>query len=106
MSSAAQLRAENEQLHLEGDGPQAGPSTAASVPSGVVGGALPAGPTVAERLVVVPRERRRPMSNGETGLCITESVEEVQACMCTCHLSLVDLAFFIIDHVGCCVRYR
>lgn len=54
----AQLRAENERLLQEGVSPQAGPGVAAPVPPAVVGGAPPAGPTVTERLVVVPHVQR------------------------------------------------
>lgn len=94
-----QLRAENERLRQEGVDPQVGPSGAASVPPAVAGGAPPAGPTVTERLVVVPRDRRCPMFNGKTGIGITEWVEEVRACIRARHLSVADQAFVIFDHL-------
>lgn len=97
--AVAQLRAENERLLLEGVALRAGPSVAVSVPPAVAGGALPAGPTVTERLVVVPRDRRCPMFSGKTGIGITEWVEEVQACIRARHLSVADQAFFIFDHL-------
>lgn len=54
---------------------------------------------VTERLIYVPRDRKCPMFGGRTGLNITEWVEEVQACMRTRHLSPVDKALFIYDHL-------
>lgn len=95
----AQLMAENERLRREGVDHQSGPGGTASVPPAVSGGASSAGPTITERLVVVPRDRRCPMFNGKTGIGITEWVEEVQACIRARHLSVADQAFFIFDHL-------
>lgn len=72
-----------------------------SAPSG---SAVPAPPTgaaaaVPEQLVVIPRDRRCPMFNGRTGISIAEWVEEVRACMHARHLSTVDQAYFVFDHL-------
>lgn len=97
-----QLRADNEQLRQERAVPQdsdtAGPATAAvgnarSNPGAGIGGAA------AERLFVVPRDRKCPMFNGKTGLRVLEWVEEVQACMRARHLAVGDQALFIFDHL-------
>lgn len=65
----------------------------------MAGGALPAGTTVTEQLVVVPRDCTCPMFNGKTGIGVTEWVEEVHACIRARHLSVADQAFSIFDHL-------
>lgn len=56
-------------------------------------------PVTAERLIYVPRDRKCPTFRGRTGLTILEWVEEVRACMRLRHLSPVDQALFIYDHL-------
>ncbi|XP_076120764.1 uncharacterized protein LOC143119316 [Alosa pseudoharengus] len=87
----AQLKADNERLRQERPAPNPGP---APTP-----GPAPMPPAVTERLVVIPRDRKCPMFNGKTGIDVTEWREEVQACMRARHLSSVDQAFFIFDHL-------
>lgn len=98
-SLVAQLRSENERLLQQGAALQVGPGVAASASPVQVGDSLPAGTTVTERLVVVPRDRRCPTFNGKTGIGVTEWVEEVQACIRARHLSVADQAYFIFDHL-------
>lgn len=93
-----QLQADNEQLRQEygasldpGGGASQSPASYRNAPSSA--------PTVSERLVVVPRDRRCPIFNGRTGLGIAEWVEEVEACMRVRHLTAVDRALFIFDHL-------
>lgn len=39
------------------------------------------------------------MFRGRSGIGLTEWLEEVQACMRARHLSVVDRAFFLFDHL-------
>ncbi|XP_058497498.1 uncharacterized protein LOC131467514 isoform X1 [Solea solea] len=96
-----QLRTDNERLLRERALSPAGPSTAnlASPASGREAPVLGPSASVTERLVVVPRDRRCPMFNGRTGIVIAEWTEEIQACMRVRHLSVIDQAFFIFDHL-------
>lgn len=84
-----QLEADNERLRLEGTGSSDPAEGSSRVPVSVV----------TERLVVVPRDRRCPTFDGRTGLSINEWVEEVEACMRARHLTGVDRALFISDHL-------
>lgn len=97
-----QLRADNERLCREGAASPGGSGGASLASPGPAVHAPPAGAAAAvtERLVVIPRDRRCPLFNGKTGVGITEWVEEIQACMRARHLSMVDQAFFIFDHLG------
>lgn len=52
-----------------------------------------------ERFVFIPRDRKCPKFNGRTGIDVNEWVEEVCACMRARHMSTVDQAFFLIDHL-------
>lgn len=94
--SVLQLKADNERLRLECAAPRGGPGVAASVSSSPVAGAAAA---VAERLVVIPRDRKCPMFNGRAGIGIAEWMEEVQACVRARYLSAADQALFIFDHL-------
>lgn len=95
-----QLKADNERLWREQvaavpDPAAAGPSAtsaAASLPS-------TAGTPLVDRLVFLPRDRKCPMFRGRSGIGLTEWWEEVQACMRARHLSVVDQAFFLFDHL-------
>lgn len=95
-----QLKADNERLRREQvaaapDPAAAGPSTtsaAASLPS-------IAGAPLVDRLVFLPRDRKCPMFRGRSGMGLTEWLEEVQACMRARHLSAIDRAFFLFDHL-------
>lgn len=88
-----QLRTENERLRQE---------QAAAVPGPSVGPSI-APPTASaplmERLVFVPRERKCPHFRGRSGIGLAEWLEEVQACMRARHLTVVDQAFFLFDHL-------
>lgn len=69
-----QLKAENGHLLQEQAAAPAafrGPTSSSSTS---------AGHAVPERLIVVPRDCKRPMFNGRTGIGVTEWVEEVHAC--------------------------
>lgn len=96
----AQLKADNERL-------QQGQATLIVVPSmssaPLTAPSTPSIP-VAERLIFVPRDRRCPISRGRTGIGLGEWVEEVQACMKARHLSRLDQAFFLFDHLECEAR--
>ncbi|KAG5268958.1 hypothetical protein AALO_G00196740 [Alosa alosa] len=84
-----QLQAENERLK------QAQP------PDDVLGPDVdpePA-PGASERFVYVPRERRCPMFRGKSGMSIGEWIEEVQASMRIRHMTPVEKAYFIFDHL-------
>lgn len=39
------------------------------------------------------------MFKGKSGISLSEWLEEVEACMRTCHLSVSDKAFFLFDHL-------
>lgn len=90
-----QLKANNERLRREAAAPVAGPSSAAPSSGSTAGVAT----AVAERLVVIPRDRKCPIFNGITGIGIVEWVEEVQACVRARHLSVADQALFLFDHL-------
>lgn len=113
-----QLKADNERLRQEQSAPQSNPNAASTTPGGAdggpsaaagaanatqgeanVGSSAGAGAAVAERLVVIPRDRKCPMFNGKTGMNIVEWIEEVQACVRARHLTGADQAFFIFDHL-------
>ena len=86
----AQLKADNERLR-QGQASSSNPTASAgpSTPS------LP----VAERLIFVPRDRKCPIFRGRTGIGLSEWMEEVQVCMRARHLSQLDQAFFLFDHL-------
>lgn len=92
----AQLRADNARLQQEQvavPGPSAAPSISApQLPSTF---ATP----VTERLVLVPRDRKCPVFRGRSGIGLEEWFEETQACIRARHLSIVDQAFFLFDHL-------
>lgn len=91
----AQLKADNERLRQGQAGPSGLPSTSSAVPA-----ASPTSvPSVAERLIFVPRDRRCTIFRGRTGVGLSEWVEEVQASMRARHLSRFDQAFFLFDHL-------
>ncbi|XP_026115992.1 uncharacterized protein LOC113094613 [Carassius auratus] len=96
----AQLKADNlklrqEQAQASVPGPSSDhvPEFPAATPS------VSAGVAVAERFVLVPRDRKCPKFNGRSGLGINEWVEEVQACIRARHLSTADQSFFLFDHL-------
>lgn len=91
----AQLKADNERLRQGQAGPSVLPSTSstASVAPSI------SGPSVAERLIFVPRDRKCPIFRGRIGIGLSEWVEEVQASMRARHLSQFDQAFFLFDHL-------
>lgn len=96
----AQLKADNERLRQEQTTSQASASITSPAPP--VASSVPVAGTsasVAERLVVIPRERKCPMFNGKTGIGLEEWIEEIQACMRARHISEADKAFFIFDHL-------
>jgi len=97
-----QLRAENERLRQEPaatvsesipalcDNTAVRPSTSRAAEG--IG-------TATERLVLIPRDRKCPMFRGNSGMNIDEWVEEARACMRARHLTPVDQAFFLVDHL-------
>ncbi|XP_060780518.1 uncharacterized protein LOC132888512 [Neoarius graeffei] len=88
----AQLTAENERLSQW-------PATDSGQPQKAAAEPTPIPQVGAERVVVIPRDRKCPKFNGRTGLKIVEWIEEVQACMRSKRLPLVDQADFIYDHL-------
>lgn len=109
-----QLRAENEKLRQE----QTQAQLAASQPgisSNPIGTAEPTGDAAInvpsssrsstqarasyDRLLYVPRERKCPMFRGKGGMGVTEWMEEVRASVRARHLSRIDEAYFIYDHL-------
>jgi len=92
----AQLKADYERLRQGQAGPSVLPSTSSAPP------VTPSvsGPSVAERLIFVPRDRKCPVFRGRTGVGLSEWVEEVQASMRARRLSQSDQAFFLFDHLG------
>lgn len=96
----AQLRTDNEQLR---QGPPAvRPAHSADPPVDATPPAVsPSFPDTGppERFVFIPRDRKCPKFNGRTGIDVNEWVEEARACMRARHMSTVDQAFFLIDHL-------
>lgn len=97
----AQLKADNERLRREGVSAQAGPSEAVQASGSSTGQARSRGmhtPTT-ERVLVMTRDRKCPLFNGKSGLPLSEWLEEAQACMRVRHLSNVEQAYFLFDHL-------
>lgn len=96
-----QLKADNERLLREGASARASPGGAPQAPSTSSGHAPSPGTqtSLAERVLVMSRDRKCPLFNGKSGLPIDEWIEEVEACMRARHLSAMDKAFFIFDHL-------
>lgn len=103
----AQLKADNEKLRQErvSAGPSVGEPSMVEQP---VADQLvstprpvnnPVEPAITERLVFVPRDRKCPSFSGKSGISIDDWVEEAQACMRARHLTTVDQAFFLFDHL-------
>lgn len=91
----AQLQADNERLQQG----QAGPSVPPSTPSAPSVVPSTPGPSVAERLIFVPRDRKCPIFRGRTSIGLSEWVEEIEASMRARRLSQSDQAFFLFDHL-------
>lgn len=91
----AQLKADNERLRQG----QAGPSVLPSTSSAPSAAPSTSGPSVTERLIFVPRDRKCSIFRGKTGIGLSEWVEEAQASMRARHLSRSDQAFFLLDHL-------
>lgn len=88
----AQLEADNQRLRTQRTatpGSSVGTSSAPPPPT----------PSVTDRLVFIPRDRKCPMFMGRTGISVGEWVEEAQACMRARHLAPADQAFFLFDHL-------
>lgn len=96
----SQLKADNERLRQERVTSPGGPG-GVSASSGLAGHVPAAGVAapVAERLVVIPRDRKCPMFNGKSGMGIVEWAEEIQACARARHLPAAEQALFIFDHL-------
>lgn len=95
----AQLRAENERLQREQAAAVPGPSAAPPIPTEPLPAPSTSSAPVTERLILVPRDRKCPVFRGRSGLGLEEWIEEVQACMRARHLSPIDQAFFLFDHL-------
>ena len=91
-----QLKVDNEKLRQERS--TAGPSPV-NPPSGDALRTYPVNPPATERLVFVPRDRKCPSFSGKSGISVYEWVEEAQACMRARHLTTIDQAFFLFDHL-------
>lgn len=94
----AQLRADNARLQQEQAAAVPGPSAAPSVPEPQLRSSMLTPPAM-ERLVLVPRDRKCPIFRGRSGIGLEEWVEETQACIRARHLSTIDQAFFLFDHL-------
>lgn len=92
-----QLQTENQQMCQEQEANQPGPSTASTSSSAPGPSSAPA--PVTERLIYLPRGRKCPLFRDRTGLGIGEWIEEVYACIRARHMSPVDQALFIYDHL-------
>lgn len=77
---------------------QPGPSNA-SITTVVDHPLTGASASATDRFVFVPRDRKCPKFNGRSGGMIDEWVEEAQPCMRLRHLSTIDQAFFLFDHL-------
>ena len=95
----AHLMAENERLQRERAEVLPGPSSAPPIAREPTVASPSSSAPVAERLILVPRDRRCPVFRGRSGIGLEEWVDEVQACMRARHLSTVDRAFFLFDHL-------
>ena len=91
-----QLQAENQHMRQEREAHLPWPNTSSAIPSAP---GLSSAPTVTERLIHFPRDRKCPLFRGRTGLIIGEWIEEVHACVRARHLSPADQALFIYDHL-------
>lgn len=86
----AQLRAENERLKaIRSEQAIAVSASNASASTG----------STTERLVFVPREKKCPLFRGTVGISIEAWKEEAEACMRARHLSTIDKAYFLFDHL-------
>lgn len=97
----AHLKADNERLRQEQAPTVVDPGVATIAATGpsVVQQPTGASAQLSERFIFVPRDRKCPMFSGRSSLTINEWVDEAQACMRACHLSVVDQAFFLFDHL-------
>lgn len=93
-----QLKADNERLRQE-QMPALQPGSSSTSMHAAGDLPPPTGSSAAERFVFVPRDRKCPKFNGRSGIFIDEWVEEAQACMRLRHLSNIDQAFFLVDHL-------
>lgn len=93
-----QLKADNERLRQE-QTPAAQPGLSSAPLFAAVDPPPPTGSSAAERFVFVPRDRKCPKFNGRSGIFFDEWVEEAQACMRLRHLSNIDRAYFLVDHL-------
>ena len=83
-------------MRREREANQPWPSTSSAIPPAP---GLASAPTVTQRLIHFPRDRKCPSFQGSTGLIIGEWIEEVHACVQGRHLSPADQALFIYDHL-------
>lgn len=92
--AVAQLRAENERLQNQpaADNRSGEPSQSATANSS-------SSRQTSERFVFIPRDKKCPIFRGYLGIGIDDWVEEAKACMRVRHLSTVDQAFFLFDHL-------
>lgn len=87
-----QLQAENDRLRREQISGQ--PSSGST---SRIDGHLSS--TGSERLLYIPRERKCPVFRGTSGIGIEEWLEEVKASTRARHLSGLDKAYFMYDHL-------
>ncbi|KAL2097674.1 hypothetical protein ACEWY4_006881 [Coilia grayii] len=86
----ARLTAENERLKTV--------SSEQAPTAGVSSVGAPSASTT-ERFVFVPREKKCPLFRGSVGISIEAWKEEAEACMRTRHLSTLERAYFLFDHL-------
>lgn len=93
----AQLRADNVRLQQEQAAVAPGTRAAPPIPEPQPPSTFTTPAT--ERLVLVPRDRKCPVFRSRSGIGLEEWVEETQACIRARHLSNIDQAFFLFDHL-------
>lgn len=98
-----QLKADNERLRQEQG--RTALSRPTADPSGesvrlATDSPMGAGATTAERFVFIPRDRKCPTFIGRSSIGINEWIDEAKACMRIRHLSVIEQAFFLFDHLG------
>lgn len=75
---------------------QAGPSAQSSTSSASLDDPSISGPSVTERLIFVPRDRKCPIFRGRVRIGVSEWMEEAKAYMRVQHLLIYDQAFFFL----------
>lgn len=85
----ARLMAENERLK----------STSTAQATNVGASSSSASSMPVDRLVFIPREKKCPLFRGGVGISVEAWKEEAEACMRARHLSTLERAYFLFDHL-------